>query len=359
MSKKIYYIINVGVNNQKSNASVNRVRSIVRGINMNGGNAELILPYNKNYSFKIFNKINALIRIFYLLLFAKRGDIFVLYGISTFLKILLLFKKKIKIYVEITEYPYSLINPEFKSQYKEEQSTLKLFHKLDGFITCSHALKDYYEKFLINTPILIVPLIVDVIAFQNAIKPSDNYNQYIGYCGSLDNNKDGVPDLIKAFEKIHTQFPQLKLFIAGGGSNKSINELNSIIQNLKITDKVTLFGKIDHIEIPTFLKGAKVLALARPANKQAEGGIPSKIGEYLAAGVPTVLTNVGELPQYLKNGEDCLLIEPNSIDLFAEGLIEALTTDKRDEISHNSLKTALKFDLKNQGKIIFDFLTLK
>lgn len=357
MSKKIYYIINVGVSNQKSNASVNRVRSIVEGINMNGGNAELILPYSKNYKFKIFNKINAIIKIFYLLFMSNRGDIFVLYGISSFLKILFLFKNKVKIFVEITEYPYSIINPEFKSQSKVEQSTLKLFSKLDGFITCSYALKDYYRKYLKDAPILIVPLIVKVSAFQKAVKAKERLYPYIGYCGSLDNNKDGVPNLIKAFSKIHFQFPKLKLLIAGGGSKKTIKELNSIIKEFEISDKVILIGKIDHIDIPSFLKGAKVLALARPDNKQAQGGVPSKIGEYLAAGVPTVLTNVGELPRYLKNGEDCFLIEPDSIDLFANGLVKALISSKREEISKHSLNTALRFDIKNQGKIISDFLT--
>ena len=52
----------------------------------------------------------------------------------------------------------------------------------------------------------------------------------------------------------------------------------------------------------SFSRQSTILALARPASLQAEAGVPSKVGEYLASGIPTVITRTGELGSYLQDG---------------------------------------------------------
>jgi len=66
------------------------------------------------------------------------------------------------------------------------------------------------------------------------------------------------------------------------------------------------------------LSKAVMLALARPENKQAEGGFPTKLGEYLATGKPVVVTNVGEISVFLKNNVNAFIARPGDAKDFAD-----------------------------------------
>ena len=73
-------------------------------------------------------------------------------------------------------------------------------------------------------------------------------------------------------------------------------------------------------KIPAYLNNAKILALARPKSLVADAGFPSKLTEYLATGIPVVVTEVGEIPVYLKDNENAFISQPDSVDAFAEKL---------------------------------------
>jgi glycosyltransferase involved in cell wall biosynthesis len=79
-------------------------------------------------------------------------------------------------------------------------------------------------------------------------------------------------------------------------------------------------GKLARNDIPAYECNAEILALARPNSIIADAGFPSKLTEYLAAGRPVVTTKVGEIPEYLKDGENAFLSEPDSVEAFAEKL---------------------------------------
>ena len=58
--------------------------------------------------------------------------------------------------------------------------------------------------------------------------------------------------------------------------------------------------------------------LARPNNKQAEGGFPTKLGEYLATGNTVVVTNVGEIGLFLEDKKNAFISEPDSAEKFSQ-----------------------------------------
>ena len=65
---------------------------------------------------------------------------------------------------------------------------------------------------------------------------------------------------------------------------------------------------------------AEILVLPRPASYQAEGGFPTKLGEYLATANPVVATRVGEIPEYLYDKESVFFCNPDSIDSLTTSL---------------------------------------
>lgn len=144
--------------------------------------------------------------------------------------------------------------------------------------------------------------------------------------------------------------------IVGSASKVDVEILKKLVSELKISEKVIFTGLLPHDKIPGIIKNARLLALPRPSNKQAEGGIPSKVGEYMVSGVPFAVTNVGELDKFLIDKKNCFMAEPNSVHEFSAILIEALEYKQTSRIVENAYETAKQYDIRIQSKLLLNFL---
>ena len=118
-------------------------------------------------------------------------------------------------------------------------------------------------------------------------------------------------------------------------------------------------GEFSRDKIPAIIKNASLLALPRPDSKQAQGGFPTKLGEYLATGNPVCATTVGEIPDYLIDDESIYFAEPGSINSFADAMKRALSNPlKAKRIGTNGRKVAeTHFNKDIQAKKLYDFLS--
>lgn len=236
---------------------------------------------------------------------------------------------KSKHILEITEYHdlHTYITPDtnlirryfFKKEINNFNSAL---HKLDIILFITENLQNYYSEFLDqNIKTTTFPMIVDHKRFNQMddSNKSKNEDKVIRYIGSFSNEKDGIDVLIKSFSQLSKEFKDISLELAGGNHADKPMQLE-LIKSLNLQDKVKYVGMLDKTEIPGYLKGAVMLVLARPNSKQAEGGFPTKLGEYLASGVPVCCTYVGEIPQYLKDKESVFFAEPDSSDSFMQAM---------------------------------------
>ena len=166
-------------------------------------------------------------------------------------------------------------------------------------------------------------MFVDTTRFQGLKKqPSE---PYIAYCGTASNNKDGVDQLIKAFAIVVKKYPKYKLYIIGKTPSKQQRFDNfELVKDLGIENNVVFTGVVSSSEIPQMLMNATILALDRPNNLQAKYGFPTKLGEYLQTGNPVVITRVGDIPIFLKDGESALIAEPENPNSFSEKLCWAI-----------------------------------
>lgn len=228
---------------------------------------------------------------------------------------------KVKFVHAIDEYPWVLIN---HNQYSELYRSfyLKYYYRLfDGFIVITKTLLEYYKSISpLRAKFIHIPMTVEFERFNIQVpKPKEDYIAYCG--GDKTGTKDGVDILVKAFNIIKDDFPNIKLFIIGN-VHQSIYDL---VKSLNITNFVKFLGFIERDKIPELLINAKALCLARPNNLQAEGGFPTKLGEYLASGNPVIVTKVGEVSVYLKDKESAYIAKPNDIKDFADKIYEALS----------------------------------
>lgn len=248
------------------------------------------------------------------LLVPKKNDVVYTYGINKTAKFLVS-KGSFRVFAEITEHP-SIIDGGKVTAIDENQK-YKVATKLDKLFVISTALKNLFiSKGVKASTVEIVNMIVDSSRFN--VNSTNSGEKYIAYCGNASNNKDGVDKLIKAFKIVSISHPNVKLYIIGKAPSKRIDGGNlQLAKELGLMDKIVFTGLVPAEEIPQMLKDAEVLVLNRPDSVQAKYGFPTKLGEYLLTGNPVVVTKVGDIPKFLKDGESALLASPFDDQEFA------------------------------------------
>lgn len=210
-----------------------------------------------------------------------------------------------------------------------------------------------------ETMLFKVPSTVDISRFSDTFERPFQ-DKYICYTGSLTRLKDGVDVLIKSFSRISNKFPDVCLVLVGK-SDTLDDEIyfRNLAVDQGISDRVRFTGKLQREKVPDYMRGAEVLALARPNSLVAEAGFPSKLTEYLAAGRPVVVTRVGEIPLYLTDNLNAFLSLPDSEEAFAERLEFVLSNPQialEAGIKARELATRI-FNHNFQAKRILEFIS--
>lgn len=265
---------------------------------------------------------------------------------------------KLHIYHEKSEYPELHLDMQpwlIRQEYKIYISTCR---KLDGIFPISNALKEYFvSKGVKEEKLQVVNMTVDPSRFVG-LKKEDTAEKYIAYCGAVSNYKDGVDVLIKSFAIVAKQIPDIKLYIIGGFPFKKDKEEDyALVESLGLDERIVFTGPIPREQMPQTLKNAEALVLARPDNIQAKYGFPTKLGEYLLTGNPVVVTRVGDIPQFLKDGESAYIAEPGNVEEIAQKMIEAVSSPDAKVIGQNGAEVAMReFNSETESKKIIKFI---
>ncbi len=173
----------------------------------------------------------------------------------------------------------------------------------------------------------------------------------------MNQTKDGVLTLVRAFSSLTKNYPSLHLIFAGNGNKLEKDNFYRLVCTLNLAEKVQFIGRIDTKDIPEFLQNSKLLASCRQNTFQNKYSFPTKVIEYLASGRPTVTTAPGELAFYLKDKVNAYISksdDPNSFYLKMDEALQeyefALKVGERGK--HFVME---KFDLLAQVKTLLDF----
>lgn len=287
----------------------------------------------------------------------KKGDKFFVYGGYEYqLRMALKVREKAKVFCEITEHPQ--IFGKSKSAQRSNDRKIRMLKKLDGLFVISNSLKQYYSQQGIPAErIHVINMFVDTNRFSGLEKTTAE--KYIGYCGAVSYDKDGVDCLIKAFSIFHNSHSDYKLRIIGKGVTANvIPELRELASSLGVQDSVVFTGPIPPEQMPQQLFDASILALARPDSVQAQNGFPTKLGEYLATGNPVVVTAVGEIPLFLKDRVNAILATPGNPEDFAYQLCwvaDNYEQAKQIGLCGNILSNT-SFNYSNQTRIALQYM---
>ncbi len=138
--------------------------------------------------------------------------------------------------------------------------------------------------------------------------------------------------LISAFAvqlKIH---PTNRLLLIGEGEERL--KIERQIADLSLNNHVFLLGNI--VEAARFLKAFDGFVLV--SKSESYGYVLHEAG---LAGVPIIATNVGGIPDIIKNGEDGLLMRPDNVPILIKAMEEIQTNPKRAQTRATNLRQKL------------------
>ena len=216
----------------------------------------------------------------------------------------------------------------------------------DWLVVQTQDIKSFYPKFIQKkTSVIYNPVSDKVFQLPQQIK-----EDIVISVGKLDEQKNHAL-LIQAFSKIVGQCPTWKLVIYGEGPLR--NELQLIIDNLQLTDRVFLPGRCTHI-IEKMNK-AKIFAFS--SNYE---GMSNALLEAVCVGLPIVTTNVSGAREIVQDGG--FIVPVHDEKRFAAAL-EMLMRDehKREEMGNNNTSRTHLYEIEKiynkWKKIVFDLVS--
>ncbi len=172
--------------------------------------------------------------------------------------------------------------------------------------------KLYLKK---NKKTSTIPFGVDVDRFSPKLSGSEQDTVTIGIVKSLE-EKYGIEFLIRAFELCLKKKPNLQLRVIGSGV--LLEKLTNLIKTFKIEEKVVFKGFVENVKIPEILNEMDVFVMPSIMDSETFG---VAVVEASACGLPVIASNIGGLPEVVRDNETGFLVEPENIEAIAEKIL--------------------------------------
>lgn len=228
---------------------------------------------------------------------------------------------------------------------------------IEGLLFISASTKNDFATYFPNSKAAsaVVPLGTDLAhwgrapdaALVKALRERFDIDKYILYVGALEPRKN-ILGLVKAFEHCAGIDPGLKLVIAGK-LGWDYGDLLQYVRESAMRDRIVMTGYINEAEKHALLKSALLFAYV----SLYEGfGLP--VLEGMAAGVPTLTSNVSSMPEVA--GQGALQIAPNDVGQIADALKTLmLDAQARQQLVERGLAQSRAFTWENMTAGWLDF----
>ncbi len=250
-----------------------------------------------------------------------------------------------------------LLNLQEGKDLKKQGFLINLFRRLiikraDVIIAISDYLRNYARAINKKAEMFVIPNGVNVQHFSKEI----NSSELTSFADSLGIeaggkvvvsvsrlvHKNGIDILIKTFAILGKRLSNIKLLLIGSGQEK--NRLVELAKKLSISDEIIWAGSVDNYDLPKYLKIADVFV--RPSRSE---GLGSAFLEAMAAGVPIIGTQVGGIPDFLKDRETGLFCNVDDPEDLAQKINAILNDNELKDglVSNGQALVSKKYDWQN------------
>lgn len=287
----------------------------------------------------------------------KKDDQVFFYGLARHkMAIRFLHLRGIKTVHELCEYP-GLGRKNIYFRYEKWSALHFWFHRYDGFVVISRNLFNLAERHKKKSAKVIkVPILVD--DKNESVYEQPLYNvPYIIHTGTMNENKDGISYILKAFA-IYKKKDTTGCRLVFTGPDATSNSIYiSMMEDLGVRDFVDLKGMVDRNTLYTLQHYASASIIYKTENTQTKYCFATKIGEVLIQGVPVITTSVGEAKNYITDGLNGYIVEAGNINQLSEKIAYVIDNPNQVQtVGHNGRQLALdEFSYLKNGKRLKEY----
>ena len=157
------------------------------------------------------------------------------------------------------------------------------------------------------------------------------------YAGRLVREK-GVMTLLQAMDWVARRVPGVRLTILGGGEEET--SLRAMAEQSGLADTVTFLGPRERSEV---LQHLQTHALMVVPSHWCENS-PTSCYESLLAGLPMVASDIGGIPELVRDGVTGLIARPRDAKDLADKIVRLLENEGlREQMSANAMAEARRY----------------
>jgi glycosyltransferase involved in cell wall biosynthesis len=236
-------------------------------------------------------------------------------------------------------------------------STSHMHWFADGVVVISSYLKRKLEGIVGGRlPVQLIPISVDL---TRVVESTDGFHHpaRMLYAGSFA-DKDGVENLITAFEQVAADWPDIEFLMTGRGSDERMASIRRRIRESAFAGRIRYLGYLGDDEYFQAISACDIPCVVRMPGEFADRGFPFKLGEYLATGRPVVASRVSDVEVYLEDRLNAMLVEPGSVSEIVVAINYLLADEARAlQLGRAGRTVAVEnFSARNNGRRLLDLI---
>lgn len=182
-----------------------------------------------------------------------------------------------------------------------------------------------------------------ITVFQNALKDPGLYQNEKSQkkidlvCVAGLTYGKGHDVLIKAMEIVVEKYKDVKLVLVGDGECRQ--SLIKMVEKLGLIKNVEFLGQLPHYQAISLVADSYAFVLATRFD-----AFPNVLIEALSVGTPVIASNVGGVPELIRDGIDGYLVPIEDYQLFSEAIMKLLgNSSLRDNMGANAREHYIQY----------------
>lgn len=296
----------------------------------------------------------------YIIFHAHKNDLIIVYEggcVWHYVCAVISHMKKAIVAMELNELPYGTAAETPKAVSRRKKMLKYVFPKYDYFFAISEPLKELAQTYSPKSTVIKIPIMVeeDIKAETWPESPL-----YIFHSGTLLEQKDGILGMLEGFGIAVNKLKKEIYFYLTGNITDSphAKEIKCIIKKYNIENRVIFLGYLNEETLRRYQKNCYLTIINKYRTQQNKYCFSTKLGEYIAFSRAVITTNVGESNNYLKDGVNAYIVQPNDPQLIANKIITAVENpDYNKTIGENAhLLVKKEFSCNYQTKRILEII---